>query len=112
MNAKFGDLRDFICRECGLYGMVDVMGMEFEYDQSTGILYDIITTPTGGAGAIRSCATADANASTCSCSPRWANERHAADTKSGRDAGTRPCVAQGRLTVGLVPTMGYWHEGT
>jgi len=27
--------------------MVDVMGMEFEYDQSTGILYDVVDDPDG-----------------------------------------------------------------
>jgi hypothetical protein len=47
MHARFGELRDFVCRQCGLYGMVDVMGMEFVYDQATGVLYDVIDDPDG-----------------------------------------------------------------
>lgn len=47
MHAKFGDLRDFICRQCGLYGMVDVIGMEFHYDNATGILHDVVDDPDG-----------------------------------------------------------------
>lgn len=47
MHARFGDMRDFICRQCGLYGMVDVMGMEFVYDEATGVLYDVIEDPDG-----------------------------------------------------------------
>ncbi len=47
MYAKFGETRDFICRQCGLYGMVDVIGMEFVYDQGTGVLFDVIDDPDG-----------------------------------------------------------------
>ena len=47
MVAKFGQLRDFICQECGLYGMVDVIGMEFDYDERTGILFDVVDDPDG-----------------------------------------------------------------
>ncbi|ACU89776.1 hypothetical protein Dbac_1684 [Desulfomicrobium baculatum DSM 4028] len=47
MHADFGEFRDFICRKCGLYGMVDVIGMEFVYDPATGVLYDVIDDPDG-----------------------------------------------------------------
>lgn len=47
MYAKFGELRDFVCRQCGLYGMVDVIGMEFVYDQASGILHDVLDDPDG-----------------------------------------------------------------
>lgn len=47
MHARFGDLRDFICRKCGLYGMVDVIGMEFEYERDSGVLFDVIDDPDG-----------------------------------------------------------------
>ncbi|GAB1409955.1 hypothetical protein MASR1M90_11090 [Desulfovibrionales bacterium] len=47
MKVKFGDVRDFICRECGLYGMVDVIAMEFEYHADSGALFDIIDDPDG-----------------------------------------------------------------
>ncbi|NLW81067.1 MAG: hypothetical protein GXY42_05270 [Desulfovibrionales bacterium] len=47
MHAQFGGLRDFVCRRCGLYGMVDVLGMEFDYDQSSGILFDILDDSDG-----------------------------------------------------------------
>lgn len=47
MHARFGDLTDFICRKCGLYGMVDVIGMEYEYDRNTGILFDVVDDPDG-----------------------------------------------------------------
>lgn len=47
MGVRFGDLRDFVCRRCGLYGMVDVMEMEFEYDPATGVLFDVVDDPDG-----------------------------------------------------------------
>lgn len=47
MHIQFGDIRDFVCRQCGLYGMVDVMEMEFEYDSSTGVLFDVLNDPDG-----------------------------------------------------------------
>lgn len=47
MDVRFGDIRDFVCRECGLYGMVDVMGKEFEYDPETGVLFDVIDDSDG-----------------------------------------------------------------
>ncbi|MBP9944447.1 MAG: hypothetical protein KBF11_07850 [Desulfomicrobium sp.] len=47
MYAKFGETRDFVCRQCGLYGMVDVIGMEFVYEQQTGILFDVVDDPDG-----------------------------------------------------------------
>jgi hypothetical protein len=47
MHARFGDLKDFTCRKCGLYGMVDVIGMEYEYDRDSGILFDVIEDPDG-----------------------------------------------------------------
>lgn len=47
MAAKFGDTRDFVCRQCGLYGMVDVIGMEFVYERESGILFDVVDDPDG-----------------------------------------------------------------
>lgn len=47
MHVKFGELRDFVCRQCGLYCMIDVIGLEFEYDLHTGILYDVIDDSDG-----------------------------------------------------------------
>lgn len=47
MDVRFGDLRDFVCRCCGLYGMIDVMGLEFEYDQASGLLHDVVDDPDG-----------------------------------------------------------------
>jgi hypothetical protein len=47
MHAKFGELRDFICRKCGLYGMVDVIGMEFDYDRDSGVLFDVVDDSDG-----------------------------------------------------------------
>lgn len=47
MGIRFGELRDFVCRECGLYGMVDVMGKEFEYDPDTGVLFDVVDDSDG-----------------------------------------------------------------
>ena len=47
MHAKFGDLRDFTCRKCGLYGMVDVIVMEFDYDRDSGVLFDVVDDSDG-----------------------------------------------------------------
>lgn len=47
MPLKFGEIRDFVCRQCGLYGMVDVMGMEFVYESDSGILFDVLDDPDG-----------------------------------------------------------------
>ena len=47
MYAKFGETRDFVCRQCGLYGMVDVIGMEFVYEPQTGVLFDVVDDPDG-----------------------------------------------------------------
>ncbi|MDY0275726.1 MAG: hypothetical protein RBR42_09895 [Desulfomicrobium sp.] len=47
MHVNFGELRDFVCRQCGLYSMIDVIGMECEYDHETGMLYDVIDDSDG-----------------------------------------------------------------
>lgn len=44
---SYGDFHDFVCRQCGLYGMVDVIGMEFVYERDTGLLYDVVDDSDG-----------------------------------------------------------------
>jgi len=46
-TRRIGELRDYVCRECGLYVMLDVSGFDSDYDETSGRLYDILDDSDG-----------------------------------------------------------------
>jgi len=46
-TRRIGELRDYVCRQCGLFVMLDVTGFDSDYNEQSALLYDILDDSDG-----------------------------------------------------------------